>query len=192
MRHVNREAFQLTCYISSKAETKGYCCWGCWGMQSNNCHLSTSLPAARLPPSRVYLSPITAVICISARATRSQGWWHSTSHGDTQQSEVTLHACWCPAMSLGSRTHLTPSCAPRGTQGNTRDGKHIPSPAESLQEATGVFQEVRHERHTGYPWYLFCFWFIFHQSRLHFLLQIHLHSKAAKQAELVCFCMIIL
>lgn len=56
----------------------------------------------------------------------------------TQQSQAILHACWCPAMSLGSR-HLTPRCAPRGTQGTTRDGKHIPSPAESLQEDTEEF-----------------------------------------------------
>lgn len=88
-------------------------------MPSNNCHLSTSLPAARLPPSRVYLSPITAVICISACAIRSQGT--GTSHGDTQRSQAIPDA-----VSLGSRTHppiLTPRCAlreaPRPGMGET-------------------------------------------------------------------------
>lgn len=65
-RRVNGEALQLTRCSSVKAETKGGCCSGHWRMPA------VIVPSAlRSPPPSLYLSPITAAICVAPCAVSS-------------------------------------------------------------------------------------------------------------------------
>lgn len=105
-------------------------------MPSGNCHSGTSLPAARLPPSPLYLSPITAVICISMCATGSRDGGSSPAKAakSTAPGGGRLpHLGTCAEVLLPARL------APGWAQGHQKD---TPAKTEMLQEPRGTFSGV--------------------------------------------------